>query len=178
MIPLIYDIYDLLQSNIDDLNTLDQEFYKRVQSDLLFDDEKEHLPIPVFSYITPTMGTSFLLHIILSMGHFETEIDLTMHPNILECLRSCGLVGRNNDTESLKRYADKLLHKFIIEQVQYFPNSQRVIDFWIITASELFQNVIVEDKLPVTEIPPVQLSKLMASTDEDIISYAKKLKRI
>ena len=116
-------MYDILHSNLDELNTSDLEFYMRVHSDFLFDNEKEHLPIPVFSYIIPTMGTSFLLHIMLSMGRFETEIDLTMHPNILECLRSCGLVGRNNDTESLKKYADKLLHKFIVEQVQYFPNS-------------------------------------------------------
>ena len=112
----------------------------------------------------------------LSMGRFETEIDLNMHQSILKCLRSCGLVGSNNDTDSLKGYADELLCKFIIEQVQYFPNSQRVIDFWIITASELFHSVIIEDKLPITEIPPVQLSKLMASIDKDIIFYAQKIK--
>lgn len=176
MIPLIYDINDIYQANVNELNTEEEEFYVKVYSDFLFDDEKEHLPIPVFSYIIPTMGTSFLLHIMLSMGRFETEIDLTMHATILECLRSCGLVGCNNDTDSLKRYADELLHKFIIEQVQYFPNSQRVIDFWIIAASQLFHSVIVEDELPVTEIPPVQLSKLMASTDGQIIRYAQKIK--
>ena len=147
-----------------------------VHSDFLFDDEREHLPIPVFSYIIPTMGTSFILHIMLSMGRFETELDLTMHPSILECLRSCGLVGSNNDADSLKHYSNELLYQFIIEQVQYFPNSQRVIDFWIITAFELFHNVIVDNKLPVTEIPPVQLSRLMASTEEDIVLYAQKIK--
>ena len=112
----------------------------------------------------------------LSMGRFETEIDLNMHQSILKCLRSCGLVGSNNDTDSLKHYADEFLRKFIIEQVQYFPNLQRVIDYWIITASELFHSVIVKDKLPVTKISPVPLSKLMSSIDEDIILYRQKIK--
>ena len=45
----------------------------------LIDDGNKNLPIPVYSYVKPTMGPRFLLHIMLSMGEFETEIDLILH---------------------------------------------------------------------------------------------------
>ena len=40
-------------------NTVDTYFCKHVKTNLLHNDEKEHLPVPVFSCIIPTMGMSF-----------------------------------------------------------------------------------------------------------------------
>ena len=40
-----------------------------------------------------------------------------------------------------------LIRSFSDEQVQYFPNRQRKIDFWIITTSEILHGVIIDDKL-------------------------------
>jgi predicted GIY-YIG superfamily endonuclease len=153
-------------------------FQCHVYQDLLVDDDnKDHLPIPVFSYITPTMTTSFLLHIMLSMGQFETEVDILMHENLRECLRYCKLIGENNDDESLKSYANNLTKRYIIEQVQYFPNSKRVIDHWIITASNLFRSIIVNDEIPVTEMPSVQLSNILSSQVEEILNYRMRVKQ-
>ena len=53
---------------------------------------------------------------------------------------------------------NNLILSFIEEQVKYFPNSQRVTYFWIITASELLRGVITDDKLPISGMPPVQIS--------------------
>ena len=58
---------------------------------------------------------------------------------------------------------NNLIQKFIEEQVQYFPNSQILIDFWIITAAEILCGVIVEDKLTISDMPPVEISQLMES---------------
>ena len=46
------------------------------------DDSCMHLPIPVYSYIRPNMGTQFLLHILLSLGHFSTELDLIQQDSL------------------------------------------------------------------------------------------------
>ena len=127
-------------------------------------DEKEHLPIQVFSHIIPTMGVSFLLHIMLSMGRFETEVDLTLHGNIRNCLRYCKLIGPSDDENCLKRDTELLMRRFIKEQIQYFPNSQRVIDFWMISAMELFERIIMKDELPVTECRWSRSSLLHSST--------------
>ena len=62
---------------------------------------------------------------------------------------------------------------FIEEQVQYFSDSQRVIYFWMITASEILRSVIVEDKLPISYMTSVQMSPFMASIEEDMLEYRR-----
>ena len=184
MVELFKRVHATVQSvDNDDRTTAEdsteehQDFCRHVFTNLLHDDDnKDHLPIPVFSYITPTMTTSFVLHIMLSMGCFDTEIDLCMHQSLRECLRYCKLIGTDDDEVSLLEYTKVLTRRYIEEQVQYFPNTQRVIDYWIITAFRLFRRIIVDNDLPVTEMPPVQLSSLLASNEEEIVNYRATIK--
>ena len=103
------------------------------------------------------MTTSFIIHIMLSMGCFDTKIDLYMYQSLRECLRYCQLIGPDDDEVSLLEYTKILTRRYIEEQVQYFPNTQRVIDYWIITEFRIFRRIIVHNDLPVTEMSPVQL---------------------
>ena len=69
-----------------------------VNRNLIDEDESQnYLPVPVYLYIKPTMGVQFLLHIMLSMGWFSTDIDLTMHTTIHESLRYAQFIGSSND---------------------------------------------------------------------------------
>ena len=61
------------------------------------------------------------------------------------------------DNEYLEINMNNLIRIFIEKQVKYFPNSQRVIDPWVISAAELFCSVIVEYKLAISDMPPVQM---------------------
>ena len=135
------------------------------------DSDYDHLPIPVYSYIKPTMGTQFILHLLLSMGHFSTEIDLTLNETLRESFRYANLIGPLDDEESLQQYSNELLRKFIEEQLIYFPNSKRIIDSWIITAGELLDEIIVHDCIPINNMPAVQQSTLYASTEEECVNY-------
>ncbi len=63
-----------------------------------FDEEEMHLPIPVFSFLKPTAGVHFILHLLLSLGSFDTEIDLMMHNSLRESFRYTKLIG-SSDTE-------------------------------------------------------------------------------
>ena len=81
----------------DDDDSFDHELEEHVHCHLLHTDDQEHLPIPFFSFISPTISTSFLLHVMLYMGRFVTEIDSLTHSSIKECLRQCQLIGPNDD---------------------------------------------------------------------------------
>ena len=76
----------------------------------------------MLSYITPTISTTFILHIILSVGRFLTEVGLLLHGIIRESPRYFSLIGPENENESLETYTNHLIQSFIDEQVQYFPN--------------------------------------------------------
>ena len=81
MIQLMFKINTVCNGNGDN-DSVDDEFTEHVYCNLIHIDDQEHLPISVFSFISPTISTSFMLYIMLSMGRFETEIDLLARGSI------------------------------------------------------------------------------------------------
>ena len=69
IIRLFVDINSIVHEGL----SADESLIECIYKELLYNDDiKEHLPIPVFSYIAPTIETSFLLYFMLSEGGFET----------------------------------------------------------------------------------------------------------
>ena len=137
-----------------------------------FDDDHEHLPIPVYSYIKPTMRVQFILHILLSMGHFVTEIDQISHFTIRKCLQYAKLIGNRTDEESLQNYSSNLCRRFNEEQLVYFSNSKHIIDNWIVVASDLFDSVIIHDEIPVTcmfQVRNICITSLFFKQEKDVL---------
>ena len=130
------------------------------------DTNNIQLHIPVFSYIKPTMRRQFLLHLLLLMGNFSTEIDLSLHENLRRSFRYTKLMGPGDDEESLQTYSNHLLKRFIEEQLVCFPNSKRVIDSWIIDAGKLLDEVIVHNNIPISDMPPVQQTAFFSDCKE------------
>ena len=140
-----------------EMNEDDIEFQEFADSHLLYNDaSEEHLPIPVFSYVRPTMGTQFILHILLSVGRYSTEIDLLKHSTLRESFRYAKLIGSREDDDSLEIYSSEVFLLFIVEQLIYYPNSRFLIDSWIITSAQLFNDTILYNMIPITDMPPVQ----------------------
>ena len=57
-----------------------------------------------------------------------------------------------------------------------FPNSRQIIDTWIYESGELFDDVIIEGSIPITEISAVQLTSILKSVDEKSEALRKKVK--
>ena len=155
-----------------------KEFYDFVNEYLVDSSYSGHLPVPVYSYITPSGGIKFLLHILLSMGRFSTEINLTVNSTLRECFQKAKLIGDLNDEESLQQYSNFVLKRFIVEQLKYFSNSRRILAEWIVIAGEVLDSAIVRDEIKVTDMPSVQLTSLLASREEDKLKYVQEKRRI
>ena len=154
------NILELSIGNKSELNERQLKRWNFIEESLLYDDGGKHLTIPVFSYVKPTLGPRFILHLLLSLGHFETELDLLLKPNLRESLRYAKLIGPSNDKEDLQRYSYLLQVLFIKEQLIYFPNGSKVISSWIVIAGDLLDAVIVNDEIPISDMPPVLQSRL------------------
>ena len=59
--------------------------------------ESNNLLVLVYTYIRPDTGHQFILHIILSLGIFETEVYLTMQRTLCYYLRYAKLIGTDDD---------------------------------------------------------------------------------
>ena len=123
------------------------------------------------------MGHQFILHILLSMGRFETVLDLTLHENLREVLRYARLIEGKNDKDSLIMYAKQLTQKFIEEQLVSFPNAYRVLDTYINLAAQWFDVVIFHDLMPIVDLPPFLQSNLNTSIEQKIVNHWKSTKR-
>jgi len=155
----------------------DDCFFTFAKEHLVFEESiNTHLPIPVYSFIKPTMATQFIHHILLSMGQFETEIDLIMQPSIKDALRYAKLIGASDNEEELESYSNKLLYTFITKQLCYYPNGQRLIDHWIVISAELFDSVILRDEIPISDMPIVQMCTLLANREEEVENFAKDIR--
>ena len=167
-------INDLLNNSTD---AIENSFIQFTNQNFLFNDStEEHLPIPVFSYVRPTFGTQFILHILLSLGRYVTEIDLLRQVSLKELFRYAKLIGQNNDEDSLQLYSNDVFVRFIEEKLIYFPNSRSLIDDWITTAGELFYDVIIRNTIPITEIPSVKPTTLTRYIEDKCKEYVKKRK--
>ena len=177
MANLFKKINNILQHPIELLNEEDTHFLQFINEDLVDDDSSSDLlPVPVYSYIKPTLGIQFIHHILLSMGRYATELDLIMHPSLRESLRYAKLIGPSNDPDDLVEYSNKLLYRYIEDQLQYFPNSKRVLTEWIVIAGNLFDSIIIRDEVSISDMPAVQLSSLFGNTEESIKEYCQDLK--
>lgn len=123
-------------------------------------DDPDLLPIPVVSNTDPKNALNFLIHIILSLGHYETEIDALTHSSFQESLRNAGLIGGNTDEQSLKKYSEKLTRLYIEEQLVFFPNSLMRAETYILMAKRVFDDAIIHNALSINEIPPFTMVSL------------------
>ena len=160
----------VLHTDEHNLSFDDEMFLIHIKKNVVI-EQNSHLPVPVFSYTRPTNGVQFLLHLMLSLGRFSTEIDLTTHRSIRECLRYAKLIGPSDDPSDLENYSNLLLRKWFLEQVVSFPNSKRVIQAWMVAAGELLDSVIVNDEIPVCDMPSVQQSTLFHNIEESSKDY-------
>ena len=91
-------------------------------------------------------------------------------------LREAKLIGPEDDEESLSQYSNNLFNRFVKEQLQFYPNGQRIIDSWLIQAGDLFDSVIIDNEIPVSEMPPIQLSTILLEKVEGFEKWKKQLK--
>ena len=86
------------------------------QEQVNFIDKKNtarHLPIPGPSDLNPHNTYQFLTHFILSLGKYDTEVDVLTHGSFRNALRSTNLIGGSDDVESLKDYSRKLTRLYV-----------------------------------------------------------------
>ena len=152
-------------------NDMDEESF-------VVDEGDKHLPVPVFSSITPKTPIPFLNHIMLSIGEFETELDIRMQSSLRKSLAKVGLIGDDFDDPSrLQEYCNKLLRITIEQVLSVQPFSLRRLDDCVVKAKMLFEAVIIRDEIPVHDLPPCLLTELLDSKNEEFENFWKEKRK-
>ena len=134
------------------------------------DDEGEEAPIVVFSRVSPNRSSNFLLHIMLVLGEFGTELELKNTRSVKESLAKAKLIpdGKTNDPEVLRKYAKKLLFRVVNEVLPLQPVTMSQMDDFIVKAEQLILSVLLHDTIPITDLPPSILTELFNQKTKEL----------
>ena len=138
----------------------------------------ERLPIPVYSSVTPNNPVTFLMHTVLMLGSFDTELEFKRQPSLKHCLMKAGVIGDDIENEdSLRQYVRDYLYRVVTEVFPVQPVTMRRLEDYIIKTWNLAEGVLLRDEIPVTELPPCLLTELLDSKEEEMTKFAEELKK-
>ncbi len=115
-----------------------------------------NLPTIYFDSVKPTQSSKFLIHVLLSMGRYETEAQLLSHSNMQECFTHAELFDPKSPEESVT----KLTKRYVEEQLIHFPGGTTTFDKHLIAAYQTLQDRLLRNKLHIRDMPPFLYTKL------------------
>ena len=155
------------QSIINTTSEVNMEWIERIRKKYFYEDHNDLLPIPVFLNTAPKNTIYFLIHIILPMGKYHTELDALCNQSFSQSFVNAKLIGDKTDIKSLKEYSRILTRKYIEEQVVYYPNSMSRTETYIVMAKGIFDDIIINNAIHINELPPVTMSEVRNEKSEE-----------
>ena len=136
----------------------------------VIDDGKSFLPIAVFSRVTPERHLNFLLHIMLVLGEYDTELELWNSQTIREALAKAKLIPSNDhhDRNKLNEYSLSLMARIVNKILPLQPVSMKGLDRFITKMKELLDAVVLDDSMPLTELPACIATELYNDKSKNV----------
>ena len=124
--------------------------------------------VVVFSNVYPRQGLNFLFHLLLSMGEFETELDLFAHSTLRDCFIAAKVLRSSSpDLEN----ANCLLRRYLFEQLIYLPGGSLSFSNRLVAARDAIHSVVIENSIGKADYPCVLMSHLTNHTEHQIYSH-------
>ena len=86
------------------------------------------------------------------------------------------MIGPSDDPDDLTTYSNDLMRRYFKEQIVTFPNSKYVLQSWIVQAAELFDSVIIDNELTISDLPAVQQSELFKEINDKNSEFLDRVK--
>jgi hypothetical protein len=120
--------------------------------------------VVVFTQVTPTQFSRFLVHLMLSMGTFVTEIDLYSAPSMIQAFRNAGLISHNNPTEEDVKCLAK---RYVQEQLQWLAIGTRRFSRLLMCVIDGLQRFLLHGEITYDALPLyLQRTMVEHATDE------------
>jgi hypothetical protein len=201
-------LFEELQHSSEELSALDDETQEHKDKKLLHDTfiggcslnavdrSKKDIPIVWYDSIPPTQGHRFIVHLLLSMGNFDNELNLFAHPDMRTCFEYAGLIPTRDATITLtptptataaaEDLADRLiveihckslLRLYIEKQLLFQPCGTKQFDRYVVAAWQTIRDAVLFDELSYREMPSCLYSQLVRGIDIATVKLEKKIRR-
>lgn len=157
-----------------------QSFATDLEPSIFIDQSynEDHVPLAIYSNIKPCNGSKFFIHILLSMGSFNTEYELWNVSDVRQSFIVAGLLSdsANQDKELAKAELKDVAHRYVSEQLLYVPAGTRSFDFFLREAWKVLYSIYIDGHLPPYPIPTALHSALEKQMCEKISSEKNEMK--
>ena len=140
------------------------------------DDGRKDYPIVVYSKVVPEQQMKFVLHLLLVLGEYNTELDLKNAVSMREAFARAKLIPFNlpDDAGILEKCSIQLIRRVINEIIPYQPITMRRLDSFIIKAKSIIDSVLIDNCIPMTEMPPCLSTELYDNKKAEVDQEWKK----
>ncbi|MPC71384.1 hypothetical protein E2C01_065661 [Portunus trituberculatus] len=114
------------------------------------------LNVVVFKAPFPSNLPEFFVHIILTMGHFNTKQDIYGQPNMTAALRAANLIGNDDPDETDVK---NITCAYVTDQLLWYPFGSQAFSKHLSDALQTLQSILLEPQLH---------SPLPSTTEKDI----------
>jgi predicted GIY-YIG superfamily endonuclease len=131
-------------------------------------------PVVWYNSVKPTHTNRWLVHLLLSMGEFDNEMNLLGYGDIVDCFVRAKLIGvdpRTHETD-----VRLLAKRYILEQLVFLPGSTRQFDKHVIAAHQTLHQALIHRQLPLDEMPPALYTHLVAVSDAKARDHMQKMR--
>ena len=98
MVSLLDDMNYVVSTSVEELDNYNKQFYEHAhESILITNEEEQHIPVTVYSLLTPMISLQSLNQIMLLFGRYATEIYMSLHVSIRENVLNATLIGMNDN---------------------------------------------------------------------------------
>ena len=122
------------------------------------------LPVIWFSNIKPNCPHKFLLHVLLSLGYYDNEVDLYHSGSLRSAYVHAGLYDPSEPQTSL----NLLTKRYTTEQLCHLPGGVKEFDRLLCAAHNNFCSCLVQDSLTADGLPPVMYTHLIRTVHEKV----------
>ena len=127
----------------------------------------------VFSKVYTKNNFKFLLHLLYTMGSFETELDLFSSSSLRSCFVTAGFIAQKAHYDITDSH--HLLKRYTLEQLIYIPGGNVSFSSRLVFAAEAIQDLVLNDSVASNCFPPVLVSHLTEQTETTLMVFLQEM---
>ena len=135
----------------------------------------QFLPLPLFSSVRSSNATKFFVHILLSMGTFDTEYELWDVTSVRSAFENANLLRRNATDAEIAEDLKQVSHRYVSEQLLFVPSGSKQFDFYVCQAQKVLLSIYTTGALAPHEIPACLHTSLEASMNKKITTFKEEI---
>ena len=137
------------------------------------------LPVVVFSKVNPDRQCNYILHLLLVLGEYDTELDLKTK-TIRDAFVAAKIIDNSvdfDDEHVSSSCLDHINRRVVNEIIPRQPVGMKRMDEFIVKSDQLIYSVLRDENPPVTEIPPILLTQLYETRKKDLLEFRFKSRK-